>query len=104
MRFRTTTIVLKSLYSVILITIVITFSFTYFDVYSTNNRTKDPNTIETEKKEETKEKDEVTEQQIEISGPNIHAEAAFLINPSTGVIIYENHCFNRFMCILHQFI
>ncbi len=83
----------------LLLTIIFTFSFTYGTVFSESNRTKDPNAVVTETKEEktpdvkeeNPEEDKKTDAPIEVGGPDIKGEAAFLINPSTGVIIYEKN-------------
>lgn len=79
----------------LLMTLAITFSFTYSSVYATNNRTKDPNakTETTEQKqEESKKPEEKTEQTpVVVLGPDVKAEAAFLICPSTKKIIYEKN-------------
>ncbi len=87
---------MKRLFSLLIATVIV-FSCTYVDIYATNNRTKEPAPIETaenkseQKKEAANPKEEPLEAPIDIAGPDIHAEAAFLINPSTGVIIYEKN-------------
>lgn len=87
----------------LLVTIIFTVSLTYTTVYATNNRTKDPNATDVATKTEEK-KEEVTAQKVEEKneeevvvnlGPDIKAEAAFLINPSTGVIMYEKNADTR---------
>jgi len=85
----------------VLLTIILSVSFTYSIVYATNNRVKDEDSSIAEQKETTEEKKEEVEKKEEQSekkeeeilpiGPDIKAEAAFLINPSTGVIIYEKN-------------
>ena len=86
----------------ILMTIAIAFSFTYYAVDATDNRTKDPNAVKTESNEQKKEpekkeekKEKKKEAPIDISGPDIHAETAFLISPTTGKIIYEKNADKR---------
>ena len=84
-----------------LLTIIMSFSFTYGVVSAENNRTKNPNASQTEVKENKtdesksdepeKQKEEKAEPPINVEGPDIKGEAAFLINPSTGVIIYEKN-------------
>ena len=80
----------------VLLAMLISFSFIYASVYATEgSRTKGNETTKTEessKKEETKTEEkspEEPESTLVETGPNIKAEAAFLINPSTGVVIYE---------------
>lgn len=76
--------------------LAITFSYTYSTVSATNNRTKDPNakpeTVE-QKKEESQKTEEKKEEQPPaiVLGPDVKAEAAFLICPSTKKIIYEKN-------------
>lgn len=86
-----------------LLTVLLLLTFTYNTVLSTNeNRTKTNVTFKTEgKKEDTKantseepdsskKKEAVLEPNIQI-GPDVVGEAAFLINPGTGKIIYEKN-------------
>ena len=85
----------------IFMTIILAISFTYGTVYATdNNRTKDPNAPKVEEKSETAEKGNTSDKKEESSqekepeisiGPELKCEAAFLINPSTGVVIYEKN-------------
>lgn len=89
----------------IFLTLVILASFTYNIASATNeNRVKDQKTVVSEeekkpnetktdekKEEKTEDKQDKKEEVILPSGPDVKAEAAFLINPSTGVIIYEKN-------------
>ena len=84
----------------ILLTILISTSLIYTSVYATEgSRTKAPTTPSTEENSsETTDKtaDETPLPESPIpTGPDIKGEAAFLINPSTGVIIYEKNANQR---------
>lgn len=87
----------------ILMTIAIVFSFTYSTIYATDNRTKDPNAKKTESTDKQKEEPVKTEEKKEekkdiplaISGPDIQAEAAFLISPDASKILYEKNADKR---------
>lgn len=86
---------MKKLICILMIT-AIAFSYTFQAVSATNNRTKDPDKkteIAEQKKEEPKTEDKKTEETPTVvnSGPDIKAEAAFLICPSTDKIIYEKN-------------
>jgi len=82
----------------LLMTIAVTFSFTYSLVYATDNRTKDPDAKKTEITQEQKEEPSKTEEKkieettpVVSLGPDIQAEAAFLISPSTKKVFYEKN-------------
>lgn len=85
----------------VLLTIFISVSFIYVSVYATEgSRTKDPDNVSTEESTENdnSEKKDESPQKAESpvpSGPDIKAEAAFLINPGTGVVIYEKNADQR---------
>ncbi len=88
----------------LLLTITLAFSFTYSTIHAENSRTKNPDAPKIEEKEKT-ENDEASKESekeekkkeapIDISGPDVKGEAAFLINPSTGIIIYEKNADTR---------
>lgn len=89
----------------ILLTIVISSSFTYSTTFATdeNNRVKGDEPVKTEQKQEEKapEKDNEKEKpkpenlNLVSYGPEISAEAAFLINPSTNTVIYQKNADKR---------
>ncbi len=93
----------------ILLTIVISSSFTYNTAFSTgeNNRVKGDEPVKTEQKQETiqeennpekekeKEKEKANDLNLVSYGPEISAEAAFLINPSTNTVIYQKNADKR---------
>ena len=93
---------MKKLVSFFLV-IAFTLSFTYSTISATSNRIKDPNAQKTEaaevKKEEPENKKEDKKESEDVpavaSGPDVSAKAAILINPSTGITIYEKNADTR---------
>lgn len=85
----------------ILLALILSTSFTYNTISATedNNRVKGDEPVKTEEKqeikkepqEEKKNKETNHEQNLVSYGPEIKAEAAFLINPSTNTVIYEKN-------------
>lgn len=87
---------MKKIISILLASLILT-SFIYSSVSATEgSRTKAPSAT-TEEKNTTDKKEVETEKEEpeEESNPNIKAEAAFLINPGTGVVIYEKNADQR---------
>lgn len=86
---------MKKIISIIL-TLLIFSTLIYSGVSATEgSRTKDPTTTTEEKKDTEKTEPETEEEPETQSGPNVKAEAAFLINPGTGVVIYEKNADQR---------
>lgn len=95
---------MKKLISIIL-AIIISSSFTYSTTFATgdNNRVKGDEPVKTEEKQEVKKEEtedkkaqkEKIEQNLVSYGPEITAEAAFLINPSTNTVLYEKNADKR---------
>ncbi len=94
---------MKRLISIIL-TIIISSSFTYSTTFATpdSDRVNGDEPVKTEENQEIKENTEdkkdvekPTEQNLVSYGPDIKAEAAFLINPSTNTVIYEKNADKR---------
>ncbi len=89
----------------ILLALILSTSFTYNTISATddNNRVKGDEPVKIEEKQETKEEshdnkrtdNKKIEQNLVSYGPEIKAEAAFLINPSTNTIIYEKNADTR---------
>ncbi len=82
----------------ILLTLVLATSFTYTATFATedNNRVKGDEPVKVEEKEKkenkkTETKKEEIHQNLVPTGPQILAESAILVNPSTGTVIYEKN-------------
>ncbi len=95
---------MKKLFS-ILLAVILSTSFTYNATFATqdNNRVKGDEPTKTEQKQESDKKAQVDEnadkekpeQNLVSYGPEIKAEAAFLINPSTNTVIFEKNADTR---------
>lgn len=89
----------------ILLAIIISSSFTYSTVFATgdSNRVKGDEPVKTEEKQETKQEDakdkkdkkDNVEQDLISYGPEIAAEVAFLINPSSNTVLFEKNADKR---------
>lgn len=95
---------MKRLFSIFL-AIILSASFTYGTIYA-DNRTKNPETTEAKTEEQAESKENTTssnkasdkeasqekkEEEKIVLGPDVKGESAFLINPSTGIVIYEKN-------------
>lgn len=83
---------------IIFLTFVLSVTFTYSTVFSENdnNRVKGDEPVKTEEKKENTEKKpgekkEIPEQNLISFGPEIKAQSAILINPSTNTVLYEKN-------------
>ena len=95
---------MKKLFS-ILLAVILSTSFTYNAAFATqdNNRVKGDEPAKTEQKQESdnetkndrNEEKAKPEQNLISYGPEIKAESAFLINPSTNTVIYEKNADTR---------
>lgn len=89
----------------ILLTLILTTSFTYSTIFATedNNRVKGDEPVKTEETQSPekdtadakKGEEEVSKQNLVSYGPEIKAEAAILINPSTNTVLYEKNSDKR---------
>ncbi len=95
---------MKKLFS-ILLAVILSTSFTYNATFATqdSNRVKGDEPTKTEQKQESDKSVQVDEnadkekpeQNLVSYGPEIKAEAAFLINPSTNTVIFEKNADTR---------
>ncbi len=91
---------MKKLFSIIL-AVILSTSFTYNTTFATqdNNRVKGDEPVKTEQKQKEDKKTQIDEnaekakpeQNLISYGPEIKAESAFLINPSTNTVIFEKN-------------